>query len=128
MGAELMRQLAIWSIRSYQVLLSPLVGGACRFSPSCSRYAVEAITRYGARRGGWLAVKRLVRCHPFGSHGWDPVPDVDPRLRDNECLPDAVCHAPSMCTFFRLASRTPITSPGFTWKEGISTLRSLTTI
>ena len=61
-------------VRGYQVLLSPIAGGACRFEPSCSRYMTEAITRHGAGRGAWLGVRRLARCHPFGSHGYDPVP------------------------------------------------------
>ena len=61
-------------VRGYQVLLSPIVGGACRFEPSCSRYMTEAIERHGAGRGAWLGIRRLARCHPFGSHGYDPVP------------------------------------------------------
>jgi uncharacterized protein len=61
-------------VRGYQVLLSPIVGGACRFEPSCSRYMTEAIERYGAGRGAWLGLRRLARCHPFGSYGYDPVP------------------------------------------------------
>jgi putative membrane protein insertion efficiency factor len=63
-------------VRAYQLTLSPWFGGACRFSPSCSHYAIEAIERHGLRRGGWLAVRRLARCHPFGSFGADPVPAV----------------------------------------------------
>jgi uncharacterized protein len=62
------------AVRAYQVLLSPLLGGACRFEPSCSRYMAEAVTRHGALRGGWLGLRRLARCHPFGSSGFDPVP------------------------------------------------------
>jgi hypothetical protein len=62
-------------VRGYQVLLSPIVGGTCRFQPSCSRYMAEAIERHGAARGAWLGVRRLARCHPFGSSGFDPVPD-----------------------------------------------------
>ena len=62
-------------VRGYQVLLSPIVGGACRFQPTCSHYMAEAVTRHGAARGGWLGFRRLARCHPFGSHGYDPVPD-----------------------------------------------------
>jgi putative membrane protein insertion efficiency factor len=61
-------------VRGYQVLLSPIVGGACRFDPSCSRYMIEAIERHGAGRGAWLGLRRLARCHPLGSHGYDPVP------------------------------------------------------
>jgi putative membrane protein insertion efficiency factor len=60
-------------IRGYQLTLSPLVGGSCRFEPSCSVYASEAIRMHGAARGSWLAMKRLARCHPFGSYGFDPV-------------------------------------------------------
>ena len=61
-------------VRAYQVVLSPFVGGACRFMPSCSEYAVEAIARHGALRGSRLALKRIGRCHPFGRAGFDPVP------------------------------------------------------
>ncbi len=63
------------AVRGYQVLLSPIVGGACRFEPSCSRYMAEAVARHGAGRGVWLGVRRLSRCHPFGSGGFDPVPE-----------------------------------------------------
>ena len=62
-------------IRAYQLLLSPMFAGSCRFVPSCSQYATEAIQRFGAIRGSVLAVRRLMRCHPLGSHGLDPVPD-----------------------------------------------------
>ena len=61
-------------VRAYQVALSPLTGGACRFTPSCSAYAVEAIRIHGAGRGLWLAVRRVARCHPWGGFGHDPVP------------------------------------------------------
>jgi len=63
-----------WPIRLYQWLISPLLGPNCRFSPSCSHYAVAAIEQHGARRGGWLAVRRIMRCHPWGGSGYDPVP------------------------------------------------------
>ena len=61
-------------IQIYRLALSPLLGPACRFEPSCSCYALEAIERHGARRGGWLALRRVARCHPLGGFGPDPVP------------------------------------------------------
>ena len=61
-------------IRFYQLAFAPMYAGSCRFIPSCSSYAAEAIERHGAARGGALAVRRLLRCHPFGQHGLDPVP------------------------------------------------------
>ena len=69
-----MGRLLQWLIRAYQLLLSPFLGSRCRFIPSCSRYASEAIGKYGAVRGAWLAVKRIARCHPFCDGGYDPVP------------------------------------------------------
>ena len=67
-------RLLIILIRAYQVVLSPFLGGACRFVPSCSAYAIEAIAVHGARRGSVLALRRLSRCHPLGRAGFDPVP------------------------------------------------------
>jgi putative membrane protein insertion efficiency factor len=78
-------KILLAAIRGYQLLLSPIFGGWCRFEPSCSVYASEAIRMHGARRGTWLAVKRLAKCHPFGSHGIDPVPSataIGPRTSD----------------------------------------------
>ena len=69
-----MRSLALLLIRLYQAALSPHFRGACRHVPSCSEYAREAIERHGAARGSLLALKRLARCHPLGSSGYDPVP------------------------------------------------------
>ncbi len=66
---------AVALIRLYQYCLSPLVGPSCRHLPTCSDYAGDAIFRHGLARGGWLAVKRLGRCHPWGTSGYDPVPD-----------------------------------------------------
>ena len=63
-----------FAVRAYQATLGPLLGGACRFHPSCSHYALEAIDRHGARRGAWLTLLRLLRCQPFSSGGFDPVP------------------------------------------------------
>jgi putative membrane protein insertion efficiency factor len=71
---RLPRQLVALGIRGYQVAIAPMLGPACRFEPSCSRYAVEAVERHGALRGSWLAVRRLIRCHPLGGCGVDPVP------------------------------------------------------
>ena len=62
------------AIRGYQIGLAPTLGPACRFEPSCSRYAAEAVERHGAVRGSWLALRRVIRCHPFGESGFDPVP------------------------------------------------------
>jgi len=62
-------------IRGYQLVFSPMYAGSCRFIPSCSQYATEAVLKFGAIRGSLLAVRRLMRCHPLGSSGVDPVPD-----------------------------------------------------
>jgi uncharacterized protein len=67
-------------IRVYQWTLSPMLGARCRFYPSCSCYAHEAIERHGVLAGTWLAAKRLLRCHPFSPGGYDPVPDPRARL------------------------------------------------
>ena len=69
-----MRHLAAFLIRAYQWTLSPLLGPACRFHPSCSQYALEALLRFGVLRGCVLAAKRLARCHPWHPGGFDPVP------------------------------------------------------
>ena len=68
------RELCILAVRGYQLVLSPIFGGACRSYPSCSAYAIEALERHGALRGGWLALRRIARCHPFRPGGFDPVP------------------------------------------------------
>ena len=69
-----MKNLALALIRLWQLMISPLLGPACRFEPSCSRYASEAIERFGVLRGSFLAVRRIGRCHPFHPGGFDPVP------------------------------------------------------
>jgi uncharacterized protein len=68
------RHLLAGLVRGYQLVISPFLPPSCRFTPSCSQYALEAITRHGAVRGTWLAARRLVRCHPFHPGGFDPVP------------------------------------------------------
>ena len=65
-------------VRAYRVTFSPLVGHNCRFQPTCSVYTLEALERYGAIRGGALALRRIGRCHPWGDSGYDPVPGADP--------------------------------------------------
>ncbi len=67
-------RLLIGVITQYQRFVSPVLPKACRFTPTCSVYAQEAITKYGALKGAWLATRRLLRCNPFGGHGYDPVP------------------------------------------------------
>lgn len=73
-----MRTLLIGLIRVYQLLLSPLIGARCRFHPSCSQYTIEAIRMHGVGRGGYLALRRLLRCHPWHAGGPDPVPPPAP--------------------------------------------------
>ncbi len=70
-----MKLVLILFVRAYQVALSPLLPAACRYHPTCSHYAVEALEKHGALRGGWLAMKRIARCHPFRAGGFDPVPE-----------------------------------------------------
>lgn len=64
----------LFAIRVYWLTLSPIIGGQCRFEPTCSRYSAEAYRRYGAARGTWLTARRILRCHPFHPGGYDPVP------------------------------------------------------
>jgi len=68
------RQLLSILIRFYQIFISPLLGAHCRYEPSCSHYALEAIQKYGSTKGSILAIKRILRCHPFRPGGYDPVP------------------------------------------------------
>jgi putative membrane protein insertion efficiency factor len=64
----------IFLIKLYQWGISPLLGPKCRFTPTCSQYTVEALKKYGLFKGGWLSIRRISRCHPWGGHGMDPVP------------------------------------------------------
>jgi len=79
-----MKWLLLKLIRGYQLLLSPYIGWHCRFDPSCSNYAMQAISRYGVLRGGALAAKRLLRCRPGGDCGYDPVPEPESK-ESNSC-------------------------------------------
>ena len=71
----MVRQALIALVRGYQVCLSPMMGGACRFEPSCSNYMIEALNVHGAIKGMLLGLWRILRCHPFGDYGYDPVPE-----------------------------------------------------
>ena len=62
-------------VRGYRLVLSPVLQNSCRFQPTCSAYALDAIARHGARRGAWLAIRRILRCHPWNDGGYDPVPE-----------------------------------------------------
>lgn len=72
--ARVIRRALLSVITGYQRFVSPLLGANCRFQPTCSAYAREAIDKHGAAKGGWLAVRRIARCHPLGGRGYDPVP------------------------------------------------------
>jgi len=61
-------------IKIYQLVISPWIGPSCRYTPTCSQYGIEAIKKYGPLKGGWLTLKRIARCNPWGGHGHDPVP------------------------------------------------------
>lgn len=83
---QAIRKLALLPVRVYQLAVSPLLPSSCRFLPTCSAYAVEAVERHGVVKGGWLTAHRLCRCHPWGGHGYDPVPPLkgqEPEHTDN---------------------------------------------
>lgn len=77
----------IWLVWLYRYAISPLIGANCRYQPTCSAYAEEALRTHGALRGGWLALRRIGRCHPWGGSGFDPVPDAEGNKED-ECDDD----------------------------------------
>ncbi|QGX98601.1 membrane protein insertion efficiency factor YidD [Roseovarius faecimaris] len=69
-------------VRFYRAVFSPWVGHNCRYQPTCSAYAMEALQKHGGIKGGWLAARRILRCHPWGQSGYDPVPETDRRRDD----------------------------------------------
>ncbi|HLP91366.1 MAG TPA: membrane protein insertion efficiency factor YidD [Nostocaceae cyanobacterium] len=71
-----MKKLLIWLIKGYRLFISPLFPPTCRFQPTCSMYAIQAIERFGVFKGSWMATLRILRCHPFHPGGYDPVPEV----------------------------------------------------
>jgi len=74
MKTKLLAYPLLWLIRFYKVAISPFTAATCRYSPTCSSYAAEAIEKHGGIKGSWLAIKRIGRCHPWGGKGYDPVP------------------------------------------------------
>jgi putative membrane protein insertion efficiency factor len=74
-----MKPLVLGALRFYKMAVSPMLPPACRYTPTCSEYAMEAVERYGVARGGWLATKRLLSCHPWARGGYDPVPGAEAR-------------------------------------------------
>jgi uncharacterized protein len=88
-----MKYVLIGLLRAYRFLISPLYGQVCRYHPSCSAYALDAVNEYGSAKGSWLAVRRLARCHPWAAGGYDPVPPrtrAQPSGSDREQLVGAV--------------------------------------
>lgn len=77
-----MKYVIVWFLKAYRLIISPLYGQVCRYYPTCSAYALEAVENHGALRGSWLALRRLARCHPWTPGGYDPVPPVHPRVEE----------------------------------------------
>ena len=71
---SILKKIYIFPIRAYQVIVSPILGPTCRFQPTCSYYMIDAIKQWGILRGTWMGLKRISRCHPWGSSGYDPLP------------------------------------------------------
>lgn len=74
----------LFLIKVYQTLISPLFPSTCRYQPTCSHYAIEALQKHGFLKGGWLAIKRILSCHPWGGSGYDPVPEEYPTKDKNQ--------------------------------------------
>jgi uncharacterized protein len=80
-----MKHFIVFLIKAYQILISPLFAGSCRFYPSCSEYAVESVRRFGSLKGSWMAIRRIGRCHPWHPGGFDPVPEKEIKDTPNIC-------------------------------------------
>ncbi|HXW64614.1 MAG TPA: membrane protein insertion efficiency factor YidD [Burkholderiaceae bacterium] len=91
-GGVVVTRILLVLLRAYQFALSPLLGNQCRFAPTCSQYALEAIERFGPGRGVLLALGRLLRCHPWHAGGWDPVPSA-PLSASHGCCACEACAA-----------------------------------
>lgn len=90
MVGDAMARFLLKAIGFYRRGVSPLLPPSCRFTPTCSAYAEEAVRRYGAARGGWMALKRLGRCHPFGGSGYDPVPGTETSEDEQQDAPGSM--------------------------------------
>lgn len=88
MNRFLLRRMAVLPIRAYQLTLSSVLPPSCRFYPSCSAYAIEAVLTHGILRGGWFALRRILRCHPWSSGGYDPVPPLSSSFFSHQEPPD----------------------------------------
>jgi len=93
---QLPGRIAMGLIRGYQLLVSPVLPGSCRFYPSCSSYAIDAFAHHGVFKGSWLTVVRLARCHPWGESKFDPVPgsSLDPHHHNSQAGHSSCHHAP----------------------------------
>ena len=92
-----MKQILIALIRGYQIALSPFFGQHCRFTPTCSHYAIESLQKHGVIKGCWLTIKRLLHCQPWHKGGYDPVPSANNNADMNPALKPALKSAPNTC-------------------------------
>jgi putative membrane protein insertion efficiency factor len=83
-----MRFLLVWLVKGYRLIFSPYVGRSCRFDPTCSQYALDALNEYGALKGSWMAIRRIGRCHPWHPGGYDPVPEKNQIVGSHGDRPD----------------------------------------
>lgn len=84
-----MRKVLIILVKGYRLLLSPFIGRHCRFEPTCSCYAIDALERHGSLRGSWLTIRRILRCHPFSPGGYDPVPEPKDKPNHGQSTPSS---------------------------------------